>query len=59
MRPSLAKLLKTNIDRMPVFRLSTMLMKTNELNASLHDVDEKKGSLENEGKEEGRTHRSG
>ena len=29
---------------MPVFRLSTMLMKANELNLSLHDVDEKKGS---------------
>jgi hypothetical protein len=38
------KLLKTNVEKMSVFRLSTILMKTNELNPSLHDVDEKKGS---------------
>jgi hypothetical protein len=35
--------LKTNVEKMPVFRLSTMLMKTKELNGSLHDVDENKG----------------
>jgi hypothetical protein len=28
---------------MSLFRLSTMLMKTNELNCVFHDVDEKKG----------------
>jgi hypothetical protein len=28
---------------MSAFRLSTMLMKANDLNRSLHDVDEKKG----------------
>jgi len=37
------KLLKTNVEKMSVFRLSMMLMKTRELNRSLHDVDEKKG----------------
>jgi hypothetical protein len=36
-------LLKIKGARMSVFRLSTMLMKTNELSVSLHDVDEKKG----------------
>ncbi len=44
MRFSLLKLLKTNVDTMSTFRLSTMLVKTHELNHSLHDVDEKKGS---------------
>ncbi len=29
---------------MSVFRLSTMLLKMNELNPSLYDVDEKEGS---------------
>ncbi len=38
------KLLKTDIEKMSAFRLSTMLMKTNELNASFHDVDDNKGS---------------
>ncbi|HMD86777.1 MAG TPA: hypothetical protein VKO18_18970 [Terriglobia bacterium] len=38
------KLLKTHIEKMPVFRLSMMLMKTNELDHSLQDVDEKKGT---------------
>ena len=38
------KLLKTHIEKMSAFRLSMMFMKTNELNRSLHDVDEKKGS---------------
>jgi len=37
------KSLKTHIEKMPVFRLSIMFMKTNELNRSLHYVDEKKG----------------
>jgi hypothetical protein len=37
------KLLRTNIEKMSVFRLSMMLMKTRELNRSLHDVDENKG----------------
>jgi hypothetical protein len=41
---SFIKLLKTNGRKMPVFRLSTMLMKKKELNRSLHDVDENKGS---------------
>ena len=43
------KSLKTHIENMSVFRLSTIFMKTNELNHSLHDVDEKKGVNENEG----------
>ena len=38
---SCIKLLKTNVEKMSIFRLSTMLMKTNELNISFHDVDEK------------------
>ena len=37
---------------MSVFRLSTILMKRNELNPSLHDVDEKNGVIDNEGEEE-------
>ena len=36
-------LLKTNVEKMSIFSLSTMLMKTHELIVSLHDVDEKKG----------------
>ena len=43
MRREFRKLLKTNIEKMPVFRLSMMLLKTNELSRSLHYVDEKKG----------------
>ena len=43
MRLAFCKLLKTNVEKMSVFRLSMMLMKSNELNRSLHDVDEKKG----------------
>jgi hypothetical protein len=43
LRLSFAKLLKKNAEKMSVFRLSTMLMKPNELRHSLHDVDEKKG----------------
>jgi len=42
-----SKLLKTNVEKMSVFRLSIMLMKTHELSRSLHDVDEKKGVVEN------------
>jgi hypothetical protein len=44
MRREFRKLLKTHIEKVPVFRLSIMLKKTNELNHSLHYVDEKKGS---------------
>ena len=40
------KLLKTNIEKMSVFRLSIMLKKINELQQSLHYVDEKKRSYE-------------
>jgi len=40
------KLLKTNVEKLSIFRLSTMLMKTNELNHSLHDVDERRGVIE-------------
>src|SRR5208337_1566935 len=43
LRLKFPKLMKTNGEKMSVFRLSTMLMKTNELNHPLHDVDEKKG----------------
>src|SRR5208283_1840732 len=43
MRLTIRKLMKTNIEKMSVFCLSTMLMKRNELKRSLHDVDEKKG----------------
>jgi hypothetical protein len=43
MRLTFSKLLKTNVEKMSVFRLSMMLMKTRELNRSLHDVDENKG----------------
>src|SRR5208283_4779355 len=41
-RPMFRKLLKTNIEKMPVFCLSIMLMKTNKLNHYLHYVDENK-----------------
>ena len=37
------KLLKTNVEKMSIFRLSTILVRTNELNHFLHDVDENKG----------------
>jgi hypothetical protein len=43
MRLAFCKSLKTHVEKMSAFRLSMMLMKTNELNQSLHDVDEKKG----------------
>jgi hypothetical protein len=38
------KLLKTHVEKMSAFRLSMIFMKTNELEASLQDVDEKKGT---------------
>jgi hypothetical protein len=41
---SFIKLLKTNIEEMPVFRLSTMLMKTKELSHFFRGVAENKGS---------------
>jgi len=41
---TLCKLLKIHVEKMSIFRLSTMLVKTNELKHSLHDVDEKKGN---------------
>jgi hypothetical protein len=37
-------LLKTRVEKISTFCLSTMLMITNELHRSFHDVDEKKGS---------------
>jgi hypothetical protein len=40
---SCANLLKTNGEKMSIIRLSMMLMKTNDLYPSLHDVDENKG----------------
>jgi hypothetical protein len=44
MGPNFSKLLKINVEKMSAFRLSTMLMKTNELYDAFHDVVEKKGS---------------
>jgi hypothetical protein len=41
MRLKFLNLLKTHVEKMSIFRLSMMLMKTNELNHSLHYVDEK------------------
>jgi len=38
------KLLKTNVEKMSVLWLSTMLLKKNELYLPLHDVDENKVS---------------
>jgi hypothetical protein len=35
--------MKTNVEKMSLFRLSMMLMKTNDLHSSFHDVDENKG----------------
>jgi hypothetical protein len=43
MRPNRFNLLKTHIEKMSVFGLSIMFMKTNELSLFFHDVDEKKG----------------
>jgi len=36
-------LLKTSIEKMSIFRLSTILMKINELDMHFHDVAENKG----------------
>jgi hypothetical protein len=36
------KLLKTNVEKMSVHPLSTMLMKPKELSHAFHDVDENK-----------------
>ena len=36
--------MKTNLEKMSVFRLSIILMKTKELNRYLHYIDEKKWS---------------
>jgi hypothetical protein len=44
MKVSYAMSLKTYGEKMSVFRLATILMKTSGLNVSLHDVDEKKVS---------------
>jgi hypothetical protein len=35
--------MKTNVEKMSVLWLSMMLMKTNDLCPSLHDVDENEG----------------
>ena len=37
------KSLKTHVEQMSAFRLSIILMKTNELNSSFHYVDDNKG----------------
>ena len=44
MRLTFCKSLKTHVEKMSVFRLSIMLMKTSQLNRFIHYVDEKKGS---------------
>jgi hypothetical protein len=43
MNPKAGMLLKTHVEKMSTFRLSTMLRKTKALPFSLHDVDENKG----------------
>ena len=43
MAENLIKLLKTHVEKMSTFRLSTILMKTNQLSHSFHDVDENEG----------------
>jgi hypothetical protein len=43
MRLKFRNLLKTHVEKMSTFRLSMIFMKTNELEASFHDVDENKG----------------
>jgi hypothetical protein len=52
MSPISIKLLKTNVEKMSLFCLSMISMKTNELSHSLQDVDEKKGVIESGGQEE-------
>jgi len=49
MRLTFCKSLKTSVEKMSAFRLSMMFMKTNELNRSLHYVDEKKRVNKNSG----------
>jgi hypothetical protein len=44
MRLTFFKSLKTHVEKISIFRLSMMLMKTRELNRSLHYIDEKKWS---------------
>jgi len=44
MRLTFCKSMKTHVEKMSAFSLSIMLMKTSELNRSLHYVDEKKGN---------------
>ena len=44
MKDSLAMLLKTNGEKMSVFRLTTMFMKTGILFYVYHDVDENRGT---------------
>src|SRR5208283_5455454 len=44
MRLTFCKSLKTHVEKMSVFSLSIILMKTRELNRSLHYVDENKGA---------------
>jgi hypothetical protein len=36
------KLIKTNVEKMSAFHLSTIFMKTKDLHPYLHDVDENK-----------------
>ncbi len=43
LRLKFPKIMKTNVEKISVFRLSRMLMKTNGLRHSLHDVEENKG----------------
>jgi hypothetical protein len=43
MRLTFCKSLKTNVEQMPVFRLSIMFMKTNDLSHAIHYVNENKG----------------
>jgi len=49
MRPNFLKLLKTHVEKMSVFGLSMMLMKTHELHHSSQDVVDKNGLIEDEG----------
>jgi hypothetical protein len=44
MRRKSRNLLKTHIEKMSAFCLSTIFMKTNDLHRSFHDVDENKES---------------
>jgi hypothetical protein len=44
MTKNCTKSLKTRVEKMAIFCLSTMLIKTQELILPLHDVDEKKES---------------